>query len=82
MAFLRGQQVRGTAMVKVWRLAFARLRETEDPLSRADDRNDAFGGYDRAASESNVSGPPAPPPARQPGWWGTMVVNQQTETQG
>ncbi|WP_416371198.1 hypothetical protein [Streptomyces sp. MB09-01] len=55
VAFLRGQQAHGAAMVKDRRLAFARLRETEDALSRADGRNDAVGGYDRAAYEFHVS---------------------------
>lgn len=48
-AFLRGQQAHGAAMVKDRRMAFTRLRETEDALSQADGRNDAVGGYDRAA---------------------------------
>lgn len=55
VAFLRGQQAHGAAMVKDRRQAFARLRETEDALSRADGRNDAVGGYDRTAYEFHVS---------------------------
>ncbi|GAA2243119.1 hypothetical protein GCM10010430_25970 [Kitasatospora cystarginea] len=54
-AFLRGQQAHGAAMVKDQRQAFARLRETEDALSRADGRNDAVGGYDQAAYHFHVS---------------------------
>ncbi|MFM9447515.1 hypothetical protein [Streptomyces acidiscabies] len=54
-AFLRGQQAHGAALVKDSRLAFARLRETEEALSKADNRRDAVGGYDRAAYEFHVS---------------------------
>ncbi|WP_405011157.1 hypothetical protein [Kitasatospora sp. NBC_01539] len=54
-AFLRGQQAHGAAMVKDRRQAFARLSETESALSRADGRNDAVGGYDRAAYQFHVS---------------------------
>ncbi|MFJ6722340.1 hypothetical protein [Streptomyces sp. NPDC091259] len=55
VAFLRGQQAHGAAMVGDRRQAFTRLRETEDALSRADGRNDSIGGYDRAAYEFHVS---------------------------
>ncbi|MET8983314.1 hypothetical protein ABZX85_47905 [Streptomyces sp. NPDC004539] len=41
--------------MKDGRLAFTRLRETEEALSRADNRRDAIGGYDRAAYEFHVS---------------------------
>lgn len=54
-AFLRGQQAHGAAMVKDQRQAFARLRETEEALSKADGRNDAVGGYDQAAYQFHVS---------------------------
>ncbi|MFB6893490.1 hypothetical protein ACFCX4_29705 [Kitasatospora sp. NPDC056327] len=54
-AFLAGQQAHGAAMVKDRRQAFARLAETESALSRADGRNDAVGGYDRAAYHFHVS---------------------------
>ena len=54
-AFLRGQQAHGAALVRDERLAFARLRETEEALSKADNRRDAVGGYDRAAYEFHVS---------------------------
>ncbi|MER7000394.1 hypothetical protein [Streptomyces sp. NPDC000410] len=54
-AFLRGQQAHGAAMVKDRRQAFARLRETEAALSKADGRNDAVGGYDQAAYHFHVS---------------------------
>ncbi len=55
VAFLRGQQAHGAAMVKDRRQAFQRLRETEQALSRADGRNEALGGYDRAAYEFHVA---------------------------
>ncbi|MFD9408477.1 hypothetical protein ACFWBN_15885 [Streptomyces sp. NPDC059989] len=48
IAFLRGQQAHGAAMVGDKRQAFARLREAEEALSRADDRRESVGGYDRA----------------------------------
>ncbi|MFG3495840.1 hypothetical protein [Streptomyces sp. NPDC047928] len=54
-AFLRGQQAHGAAMVKDRRQAFARLRETEQALAKADGRNDAAGGYDQAAYHFHVS---------------------------
>nr|WP_245790578.1 hypothetical protein [Streptomyces monashensis] len=54
VAFLRGQQAHGAAMVGDRRQAFARLRETEAALSQADGRNDHIGGYDRAAYEFHV----------------------------
>ncbi|MEU3603311.1 hypothetical protein ABZ714_32055 [Streptomyces sp. NPDC006798] len=49
VAFLRGQQAAAAAMTGDGHTARARLRETESALSRADDRRDAVGGYDRAA---------------------------------
>nr|WP_282696848.1 hypothetical protein [Streptomyces sp. CC208A] len=55
VAFLRGQQAHGAAMVKDRRQAFARLREAEEALARADGRNDAVGGYDQAAYHFHVS---------------------------
>ncbi|MEU9502049.1 hypothetical protein [Streptomyces sp. NPDC048196] len=55
VAFLRGQQAHGAAMVNDRRQAFRRLRETETALSRADGRNDHIGGYDRTAYEFHVA---------------------------
>ncbi|MEV7618253.1 hypothetical protein [Streptomyces sp. NPDC089799] len=55
VAFLRGQQAHGAAMVKDRRQAFARLRETEQALSKADGRNDAVGGYDQTAYHFHTS---------------------------
>jgi hypothetical protein len=55
VAFLRGQQAHGAAMVGDRRQAFTRLRETEEALSQADGRNDHIGGYDRAAYEFHVA---------------------------
>lgn len=49
VAFFRGQQAAAAAMTGDGRAARARLRETETALSRADDRQDAVGGYDQAA---------------------------------
>ncbi|MFI8504634.1 hypothetical protein ACIGFK_39930 [Streptomyces sp. NPDC085524] len=49
VAFLRGQQAHGAAMVGDKRQAFARLREAEEALGRADDRRESVGGYDRTA---------------------------------
>ncbi|MCX5606475.1 hypothetical protein OHB39_02510 [Streptomyces sp. NBC_00047] len=49
VAFLRGQQAHGAAMVGDKRQAFTRLREAEDALARADDRREPIGGYDRTA---------------------------------
>ncbi|MFD8147894.1 hypothetical protein [Streptomyces sp. NPDC059708] len=49
VAFLRGQQAHGAAMVGDRRQAFARLREAEEALARADDRRESVGGYDRTA---------------------------------
>ncbi|MGW4890806.1 hypothetical protein ACWEQL_00840 [Kitasatospora sp. NPDC004240] len=54
-AFLAGQQAHGAALVGDRRLAFARLRETEDALAKADGRNDHVGGYDAAAYHFHVS---------------------------
>ncbi|WP_367435270.1 hypothetical protein [Streptomyces celluloflavus] len=49
VAFLRGQQAHAASMVKDKRQAHTRLREAEDALSKADNRRDAVGGYDRTA---------------------------------
>ncbi|CAM5682938.1 hypothetical protein SAVIM338S_07390 [Streptomyces avidinii] len=49
VAFLRGQQAHGAAMVGDKRQAFTRLREAEEALTRADDRRENIGGYDRTA---------------------------------
>jgi hypothetical protein len=49
VAFLRGQQAHGAALVGDRRQAFSRLRETEAALAKADTRRDAIGGYDQAA---------------------------------
>ncbi|MFI0232098.1 hypothetical protein [Streptomyces sp. NPDC017086] len=49
VAFLRGQQAHGAALVGDRRQAFRRLRETEDALSKADTRREAIGGYDQSA---------------------------------
>ncbi|MER7466535.1 hypothetical protein [Streptomyces sp. NPDC097981] len=49
VAFLRGQQAHGAAMVGDKRGAFARLREAEQALTQADDRRESIGGYDRTA---------------------------------
>lgn len=54
-AFLTGQQAQGAALVGDKRQAFSRLAETEAALSRADNRRDAVGGYDRAAYCFHVS---------------------------
>ncbi|MFI1938501.1 hypothetical protein ACH44C_15180 [Streptomyces purpureus] len=54
-AFLAGQQAHGAALVGDRRQAFARLRETEAALSKADNRRDAIGGYDLAAYFFHVS---------------------------
>ncbi|MFB8241025.1 hypothetical protein ACFC58_31255 [Kitasatospora purpeofusca] len=54
-AFLAGQQAHGAALVGDRRLAFARLRETEQALAKADGRNDHVGGYDAAAYHFHVS---------------------------
>ncbi|MGW6535211.1 hypothetical protein ACWGBV_03135 [Streptomyces sp. NPDC055051] len=55
VAFLRGQQAHGAALVGDKRQAFTRLRETEDALSKADNRKDAVGGYDLSAYFFHVS---------------------------
>ncbi|WP_406097544.1 hypothetical protein [Kitasatospora purpeofusca] len=54
-AFLAGQQAHGAALVRDRRLAFARLRETEQALAKADGRNDHLGGYDASAYHFHVS---------------------------
>ncbi|MBB5933546.1 hypothetical protein FHS42_000564 [Streptomyces zagrosensis] len=55
VAFLRGQQAHGAAMVGDRRQASVRLTEAESALSKADSRRDAVGGYDRAAYEFHVA---------------------------
>ncbi|MFC7979519.1 hypothetical protein ACFUT3_30340 [Streptomyces cinereoruber] len=55
VAFLRGQQAHGAALVKDRAQAFTRLRETEAALSKADNRKDAVGGYDLSAYFFHVS---------------------------
>ncbi|MGW6918277.1 hypothetical protein ACWGB8_31365 [Kitasatospora sp. NPDC054939] len=54
-AFLAGQQAHGAALVGDRVMAFARLRETEDALSKANGRNDHVGGYDDSAYHFHVS---------------------------
>lgn len=49
VAFLRGQQAHAASMVKDRRQAHTRLSEAEAALSKADNRRDAVGGYDRTA---------------------------------
>ncbi|MFE5595157.1 hypothetical protein [Streptomyces sp. NPDC056549] len=49
VAFLRGQQAAAASMTGDRRGALARLKETEDALSQADNHRDAVGGYDQAA---------------------------------
>ncbi|WP_329119311.1 hypothetical protein [Streptomyces sp. NBC_01465] len=55
VAFLRGQQAHAEAMVGNKTAAFSRLRETETALSKADNRRDAIGGYDKTAYLFHVS---------------------------
>ncbi|MFE0648538.1 hypothetical protein ACFVZH_08130 [Streptomyces sp. NPDC059534] len=55
VAFLRGQQAHGAALVGDRAQAFTRLRETEAALSKADNRKDAVGGYDLSAYFFHVS---------------------------
>ncbi|NGO75260.1 hypothetical protein G6045_06140 [Streptomyces sp. YC504] len=55
VAFLRGQQAHAEAMVGNKTQAFHRLRETEEALSKADNRRDAIGGYDQTAYLFHVS---------------------------
>ncbi|AWI32715.1 hypothetical protein [Streptomyces tirandamycinicus] len=55
VAFLRGQQAHAASMVGDRQQAHARLREAEEALSRADNRRDAIGGYDRTAYLFHVS---------------------------
>ncbi|MEZ0089197.1 hypothetical protein [Streptacidiphilus sp. EB129] len=54
-AFLAGQQAHGAAMVKDRNQAFARLRETETALAKADSRRDAVGGYDESAYQFHTA---------------------------
>jgi tetratricopeptide (TPR) repeat protein len=55
VAFLRGQQAHAASMVGNRPQAHARLREAEEALSKADNRRDAIGGYDRTAYLFHVS---------------------------
>ncbi|UNO41610.1 hypothetical protein [Streptomyces sp. MST-110588] len=55
VAFLRGQQAHAAGMVGDRHLAHTRLREAEAALSKADNRRDAIGGYDRTAWLFHVS---------------------------
>ncbi|MET8211365.1 hypothetical protein ABZT51_36175 [Streptomyces sp. NPDC005373] len=55
VAFLRGQQAHAASMVGDRHQAHTRLREAEDALSKADNRRDAIGGYDRTAWLFHVS---------------------------
>ncbi|MEV8334746.1 hypothetical protein OG501_23635 [Streptomyces niveus] len=55
VAFLRGQQAHAASMVGAERQAFARLREAESALSKADSRRESIGGYDQAAYQFHVA---------------------------
>ncbi|MEU0986074.1 hypothetical protein [Streptomyces sp. NPDC005953] len=55
VAFLRGQQAHAAAMVGNGRQAFARLREAENALARADSRRESVGGYDRSAYQFHIA---------------------------
>ncbi|MEB8337347.1 hypothetical protein [Streptomyces endophyticus] len=55
VAFLRGQQAHSASMVGLKQQAHARLKEAEDALSRADNRRDSIGGYDKTAYLFHVS---------------------------
>ncbi|MFE3830071.1 hypothetical protein [Streptomyces sp. NPDC059092] len=54
-AFLSGQQAHAAAMVGDKRQAFGRLRQTEAALTKADNRRESVGGYDRTAYLFHVS---------------------------
>lgn len=54
-AFLAGQQAHAASMTGDRHTAFARLRETETALSKADSRREAVGGYDASAYQFHVS---------------------------
>jgi hypothetical protein len=54
-AFLSGQQAHAAAMVGDRRQAFARLRATEAALTKADNRRETIGGYDKTAYLFHVS---------------------------
>ncbi|MEE1799146.1 MULTISPECIES: hypothetical protein [unclassified Streptomyces] len=54
-AFLSGQQAHAAAMVGDKRQAFGRLRQTEAALTKADNRRESIGGYDRTAYLFHVS---------------------------
>lgn len=55
VAFLRGQQAHAASMVGDRNQAHTRLREAETALSKADNRRDAIGGYDKTAYLFHVS---------------------------
>ncbi|WP_326772982.1 hypothetical protein [Streptomyces sp. NBC_01445] len=55
VAFLRGQQAHAASMVGDRHQAHTRLREAETALSKADNRRDAIGGYDKTAYLFHVS---------------------------
>jgi len=55
VAFLRGQQAHAASMVGDRHTAHRRLGEAEAALSKADNRRDAIGGYDRTAWLFHVS---------------------------
>ncbi|GAA2715203.1 MULTISPECIES: hypothetical protein [Streptomyces] len=54
-AFLAGQQAHAASMTGDRHTAFARLRETEIALSKADSRREAVGGYDASAYQFHVA---------------------------
>lgn len=54
-AFLSGQQAHAASMTGDRRGAFAKLRETETALSKADGRREAIGGYDVTAYHFHVA---------------------------
>lgn len=55
VAFLRGQQAHASAMVGGRRAAYARLKEAEAALAKADSRRESVGGYGQAAYLFHVS---------------------------
>ncbi|MCF6523637.1 hypothetical protein [Streptomyces sp. JJ36] len=54
-AFLAGQQAHAASMIGDRHKAFAKLRETETALSKADSRREAIGGYDASAYHFHVA---------------------------
>ncbi|UGY92897.1 hypothetical protein [Streptomyces gobiensis] len=54
-AFLAGQQAHAASMTGDRSMAFAKLRETETALSKADSRREAIGGYDASAYQFHVA---------------------------